>query len=191
MSRRGRKHAISPPRSPHLDHIINPPLNRKTRVLNFSAGPEVDRPNNVSLITRSKSNVGYAAAFLSKSHDDEVKRNRFKFKSGSTKKNRPHLVSEHYPRKKSWVAADAVKKFFLQKANPLYRENVQMTAEGTNKEQEYRKLVQALHAMAASDKYFGKPQPPLGGYHWFMRVVERSDWESGGAPYAIIRKTPW
>ena len=69
------------------------------------------------------------------------------------------------------------KKFFLQKANPLYRENVQMTAEGTNKEQEYRKLVQALHAMAASDKYFGKPQPPLGGYHWFMRVVERSDWK--------------
>ena len=38
LSRRGRKHAISPPRSPHLDHIVNPPVKRRSRVLNFSAG---------------------------------------------------------------------------------------------------------------------------------------------------------
>ena len=140
-------------------------------------GPELDRPNNVSLITRSKSNIGYAAAFLSKSHDDEVKRSRFKFKSGSTKKTRPRLVSEHYPRKKSWVAADAVKEIFPSKRLIHYTRKCSKTAEGTDKEQEYRKLIQALHAMAASDKYFGKPQPPIGGYHWFMRVVERSDWK--------------
>ena len=65
------------------------------------------------------------------------------------------------PQERSWVAADAVKKFFLQKANPLYKEEVKRAVKGTDKEQEYRKLVQALHAMAASDKYFGKPQPPL------------------------------
>lgn len=214
LSKRGRKHAIKPPQPPHLNHIVSPPKQKKVRLLNFNVGPEVDKPNNLSIITRSKSNIGYAAALLSSSHKEQVRKGRFKFKPAKVKKHSNEktvtidipenvinkkmeeiFVTRHCPRP-NWVVSNAIKQYFLHKGNPLYNKigdathfasdmgvgdvNNNLSKLERNKnisKYEYRKLQELLYKFASTDKYFGDPLSPIGGYHWFMRVVERTDWQ--------------
>ena len=185
LQKRGAKTSFVPPSLPHLDSVVHPRIPRKPPKNVAPSVREWTQPNNISFVTKSKSNAGYSAFILSEEHRKNVRASRFKFKTldpavaetlGADGTKSVHIDLPA----REWRKEESIKNFLLPKGSPrTYRSRkggsggIASLRYGNDMVQmELGKLKEFIERIG-TDAYFDDPQHPIGGHEWTANVFDR------------------